>query len=164
MLPQNCKKRKILKELGEDAAYTFKGLYKTADWLRLEFKILVLITLLFSLIILGFGDNIPDTWSKILSITALIASIWLLINQGKYEKVKDYMRLANQFKNLYDKIRNSYYSGHFKNIPDFQNEMVKLRRKTHKYPIGKIARWWSKYVIKDEMNLEWIYKNDCHEV
>lgn len=158
----NCNKRKILQELGEDTAYTFKGLYKTADCLRLEHKILLFITLSFSIMILGFDDKLPNLVTKILSVIALISSIWLLVNQKEYEKVEGYMRLADKYKNLFDKIRNTYYSNNFENIEAFQQEMNDLREKSHSYPIGKIARWWSKRVIKKEMNLEWIYK-ECDE-
>ncbi len=105
MSTQNCNEQKILQELGEDAAYTFKGLYKTADWLRLEYKILLFITLSFSIIVLGFDDSLPGLWVKILSVMALIASVWLLINQKEYEKVEDYMRLADKYKNLFDRIK-----------------------------------------------------------
>ena len=157
MSTQNCSKQKILQELGEDAAYTFKGLYKTADWLRLECKILLFITLLFSIIILGF-DNSSSIYTKILSIVALIASVWLLVNQKEYEKVEDYMRLADEYKNLFDEIRNTYYSKDLKNIKDLQQKINNLRKKSHEYPIGKIARWWSEIVIKKEMNLGWIYE------
>ena len=159
---QNYNKRKRLQELGEDAAYTFKGLYKTADWLRLEYKILLFITLSFSIIVLGFNDSLPGLWVKIISVVALIASVWLLINQKEYEKVEDYMRLADKYKNLFDKIRNTYYSKSFENIEALQQEMNNLREESHKYPIGKIARWWSRRVIEKEMNLGWIYE-ECNE-
>jgi len=93
---------------------------------------------------------------------ALIASMWLLVNQKKYEKVEGYMRLADKYKNLFDRIRNAYYSSNFENIETFQQEIKNLREKSYNYPVGKIARWWSKRVIKKEMNLEWIYE-ECNE-
>jgi hypothetical protein len=158
----NCNKRKILQELGEDAAYTFKGLYKTADYLRLQYKFLLFIILLFSIIMLGFGDTLQSLVTKILSVIALLASIWLLVNQKEYEKIEDYMRLANKYKNLFDEIRNAYYSNNFENIETFQQEINNLREQSYSYPIGKIARWWSKHVIRKEINLEWIYEK-CNE-
>jgi hypothetical protein len=37
-----------LKRLAEDCAYTFKGLYKTADWLKLEYKLYLAVPIIFS--------------------------------------------------------------------------------------------------------------------
>ncbi|WP_434579272.1 hypothetical protein [Thermoanaerobacterium thermosaccharolyticum] len=129
-----------------------------ADYLRIKFKVLVFGSIFLSVITLGFDNVLPSLFLKLISTISLIFSIWQLIEQSNYEKIKDYMRLANKYKNLYDEIKKMYYEKNISEIDNILQKITELRIESTEYPINKIARIWSKCVIRKEMNLEWLYE------
>ena len=65
-------KFKLIQRLGENTAYTFKGLYKESDWLEWQYRIYLLFPIVFSIVSLGFGQEIPDIGIRILTAISLI--------------------------------------------------------------------------------------------
>jgi len=153
--------KKVLQRIGEDTAYTFKGLHKTADWLSLEYKIYLTMPIIFSIIALGFDNNFNALTLKILAVLSLVFTFFILKNQNEYEKINTYRQLANKYKNLYDKVEMYYYAEKEVNLIDLQNEKIKYSKELNKHSISFIGRFCSKKVIEQEMNLIWI-KDDVN--
>lgn len=162
MLNQTCKKK--LQRLGEDVAYTFKGLYKTADSIDFLYNIFLIIPVILSVLCLGFEENLPHWIIKIVSCLSLIA-VFILLFKKKYfseNKIERYRKLANEYKDIYDEIESYYYSCNEnedinKNIDSIMNKISKLRQKTVELPINILGRFLSKRKINEEMDLGWIY-------
>ena len=148
-----------LKRLAEDCAYTFKGLYKTADWLKLEYKLYLAVPIIFSIVSFGFEEIMSPLALKLLAVLSMIFTSLALINQEEYNKIEKYTKLANKYKTLYDEIEADYHKRNFDNIDIYKQKIQKLREKTSKYPINLIGRWWSKKRIEDEMDLAWLKTN-----
>ncbi len=148
-----------LKRLAEDCAYTFKGLYKTADWLKLEYKLYLAVPIIFSIISLGFEDMMSPFTLKLMAVLSMVFTSLALMNQEEYTKIEKYMQLANEYKTIYDELESAYHKRDFKSLDTYREKIKKLREKTSKYPINMIGRLWSKNRIKDEMDLEWIGTN-----
>lgn len=154
--------KKVLQRIGEDTAYTFKGLHKTADWLSVEYKIYLTVPIIFSIIALGFDDYFNNLTLKIIAVLSLIFTFLILKNQNEYEQINAYRQLADKYKNIYDKVEIYYYDNKEVNLIDLQNEKIKCSKELNKHNISFIGRFWSKKVIDNEMNLLWI-KDDTNE-
>ena len=161
MSNQTCKKK--LQRLGEDAAYTFKGLYKTADSLGFLYNIFLIIPIILSILCLGFEANLPDWIIKIVSCLSLIAVLILLFKKSDFSesKIERYRKLANEYKEIYDEIECCYYDCNErkdikKNIDSIMDRISKLRQKTVELPINILGRFLSKRNIQKEMDLGWI--------
>ncbi len=156
--------KKELQRIGEDAAYTFKGLYKTSDSLGFIYNIFLIIPISFSILCLGFDKYLPSWLLKIASCFSLISAFILLLNKKNYseDRIEKYRILANEFKDIYNDVEGYYYSFDeskptTENIRNIKTKMKKLRIETAKLPINIIGRFISKKKIKEEMNLDWIY-------
>jgi len=148
--------KKILKRIGEDCAYTFKGLHKTADILELEYKLYLIIPIAFSIISLGFSEDIPILILKVLAVTSLISTCYLIINQKEYEKITAYRKLANEYKKIYDKVENNFHKDNFDNIDEIQKEKDELSNNRNELTIISKAYEKTKNTIQQEMNLDWL--------
>jgi len=156
--------KKELQSIGEDAAYTFKGLYKTADSLGFLYNVFLIIPISFCILCLGFDEYLANWFLKIVSCLSLISAFILLLNKKNYseDKMEKYRRLANKYKDVYDKLESYFYECNdikniSKNISDIRKIMNNLRLETVELPINMLGRFLSKKKIKEEMNLEWIY-------
>jgi len=89
---------KILQKIGKDTAYTFKGLHKTADILQFQYKLYLIVPIIFSIISLGFSDDLPDVVLKMLAVIALVSTCCAIVNQKEYEKITSYRKLADEYK------------------------------------------------------------------
>jgi hypothetical protein len=87
-----------------------------------------------------------------------MATLYLMFNQREYEKLKSYRLLANNFKEIYDKLEINYYNNNFNNLMSIQERINGLRSETSDYPISFVGRYWSGRVIQKEMDLSWVYK------
>ena len=145
--------QKSIKNMGENLAFTAKGLFKTADILKLEYKILLSISILFSL--LGLAFDIDATWVKILGVISIFATIYILINENNQHKVSEFMKLGNDYLTLYDEVEKHYYNG----VESLPEELYKrkeiLQEKTSLYNISILAKIWVDKTIYKEMNLDW---------
>lgn len=162
MFNQTCKKK--LQRLGEDTAYTFKGLYKTADSLGFLYNIFLIIPIILSILCLGFEANLPHWIIKIVSCLSLIAVFILLFKKNDFSenKIERYRELANEYKEIYDEIECYYHDCNEKKdigkiIDSIMNGISKLRQKTVELPINILGRFLSKRKINKEMDLDWIY-------
>ena len=147
---------KTLQRMGEDIAYTFKGLHKTADELQFKSKMYLVVPIIFSIVMLGFSEELNEIVLKSLAVISLIATCCLIINQKEYEKISSYRKLADQFKKLYDRLENDFYSETYENVEKLQAIKDEIVSMLNEYPISKKAYKQVQKTIKTEMNLEWL--------
>lgn len=152
----NC----VLK-LAEETAYSSKGHFKSADWYKIRMNLYICIPVSTSL--LTFGFDLERMLTQTLSFLGLVFSslAFLSVNSGTamFEKIKGHMDLANSYLEIHKQIRTLFCdsSSITKDVVDKFQEMVSsLDRKSSYYQIGFIARVWSRWVIKREMNLDWL--------
>lgn len=150
--------KKVIQQEAENVAYTSKGLFKTADWLKIQCNVCITVIFLIGLILLGF--NIPIFFSKILGIVSIMISIVLLRNEKDFRKSEGYYRLANRYLAVYKELQGMYHQkASSDGLQNIREQIKKLDEETYNYPISMVGRWWSKRVVKSEMNLDWIYEN-----
>ena len=149
-------KLRFLQSLGEDAAYTFKGLYKESDWLEWQYKFYLSVPIFVSIVALGFDQELPKLWIKILTAISLGFISLALLGQKRFESVDSYRRLANEIKAIYDRARDAYFQNETENISELREQLDILRKQTQGYPIRTIGRYLSRRAIKSEMNLSWL--------
>ena len=142
-----------LQHLAEDSAYQFKGLHKTADIYHYLFRISIILILLIGVSSLAFSFG--EAMSRMLGALALLLSIVLLIYQKDTERVKDYRRHADKFKNVYDELERRFHNNE-QVSEDLIGTIYQLRGVNAEFPISVLARWWAAKVIHKEMNLKWL--------
>lgn len=150
------KKLILLKRLGEDTAYTFKGLYKESDWLELKYKLYLSIPIIFSIVSLGFDQEINPLYLKILAVASLIFTVLVLLGQKRYENIDSYRKVADEVKIIYDKSEKYFVLEEVDQYEELSKEWENLRKKMVTLPVGVIGRKLSKIRIKKEMNLSWL--------
>lgn len=141
-----------LKNIGESLAYSAKCLFKTADILKVQYKIFLGISIFVSLISLAYDMN--SHLAKFLGIVSIFASVWLLIVENSQHKVIQYMSLGNEYLNLYSEIERCYYN----DLPltdDIYEKRANLNEKTKDISISWLAKIWVDKTIQSEMNLDW---------
>lgn len=148
--------KELLQKLGDNAAHTFKGLYKTSDCLEITYKLYVAVPFLFSLLMLA--DLVGGILARVLAVISLMFSIMLIINQNSFSAITEYRKLANQFKKVYDQLEQKYHRREFAGLDDIYKRLSELMDETSRLPISRMGRWWSKRVINREMDLRWIYE------
>jgi len=151
MSPQ--KSKDTLKKFGEDVAYTFKGLYKTSDIIEILYNLSLIIPIVLGLVLIAF--IIESNVSKIISIFALVLTLFPLIYQSHIKKISHYRILANKYKDVYDEIYLRYNKNNFE-ISDLQTRISELREQTSEYSINCLAKYWVDKKINKEMNLDWL--------
>jgi hypothetical protein len=144
--------------LGEDLAYTFKGLYKMHDYLKFEYESLIIGSFIVGVYLISdikiFG--IEFIVNKVLSIVSVCIAGYMLFKKQEYEKIQGYALLANNIKNLYDIIEKKYLNN--EELDDSIYEQAReLKAKTDVYNISGKSYIKVKDTIDDEMDLEWIY-------
>lgn len=158
----NDKKLNLLQRIGEDSAYTFKGLYKESDWLELKYKLYLLIPIIFSIVSLGFDQEIPAIYLKVLAVSSLVFTVFVLVGQKRFESINSYRELADKIKLIYDKSEECYLLEKADEYESLKEKWDSLREQMVNHPIGLVGRFLSKTKIKKEMNLTWLggeYKN-----
>ncbi|MCG3734662.1 hypothetical protein [Vibrio cincinnatiensis] len=157
----NDNEKQLLRRLGEDSAYTFKGLHKQADLLDRKYKLYLSLPIIFSIVAIGFNEEIPSLILKLIAVVALTGSVLALIEQKDFENSGGYRELADQVKNLYEKIEVSYHLDDFSNFASLSTEWSELRKSFKDYPIGSRAYKLTQKNIKKEMNLGWLGGEYC---
>lgn len=145
-----------LKNIGESLAYTAKCLFKTADILKVQYKVLLGISIFVSLISIAYDMN--PYLAKFLGIVSVFASVWLLIVENSQHKVIQYMSLGNEYLNLYGEVERCYHNS-LSLTDDIYERRATLNEKTKEISISWLAKKWVDKVIKEEMNLQWVYSN-----
>ncbi|MBW7877532.1 MAG: hypothetical protein H3C47_16265 [Candidatus Cloacimonetes bacterium] len=145
-----------LRRLGEDAAYTFKGLHKQADWLILRYKICLCVPIVFSIVSLGFDDVFNGYVLKCLATVSLIASVFALIWQRDFEKSRGYRELADKIKIVYDRAEAAFCKESLNEYDELLTMWSDLRQQLKDFPIESWAYRKAQKTIKQEMNLTWL--------
>ena len=101
--------KELIKQWGENTAYSAKCHYKSADLKRIWVKIFVIVNILFaifSIMDLGFSDI-----TKAFGIISLIASILILVNESKEDKntIKRHMLTGDEYLNLHYELQELFY-------------------------------------------------------
>jgi len=155
MLIPACDEKIVLKKLGRDAAYTFKGLHKTADWLEITQKWLLLVPIVLSIAIIAFDSFIARFDSNVLIVVSLAITIYVILTQREYDKKDDLRKLANEFKSLFDELLTKYCQDGDLDLNKLNEEANLLRLRTANLPISLIGYLWCKFCINREMDLNW---------
>lgn len=150
--------KKLIQQEAESVAYTYKGLYKTADFYRILYHISTGLSFIIGLGLLVF--EVSSTLSKFLGALGILDGIILLMNQKDINDIEDYHKLANKYLSVYKDLQAIYYSKEDNSVTfnDLRVRIKLLDEETSKYNIGTVGRLWSKIRIKSEMNLEWVYE------
>ena len=85
--------------------------------------------------------------------------ITLLLGEKEFKKNEQYYKLANKYLGIYKDLQEMYYKGeNSEKLYNLREQIKKLDKETSNCPISKVGRWWSRKVIRGEMNLNWIYE------
>jgi hypothetical protein len=152
----NDNEKKLFQRLGEDTAYTFKGLYKKSDLLEFKYRLYLSIPIIFSIVSLGFDQEIPGYYLKGIAVASLVFTMFALIEQKNFEKSSSYRSVADDVKILYDRAEALYLQDKFDAYNELQLKWENLRRELSDFPIGGYAYWRTTKTIKTEMNLAWL--------
>lgn len=147
--------KKALQAVGRDAAWTFKGLYKTSDWFTIRNGLLLIVPI--GLTLYGFGaSGLSAVVQKWFEVAGLGATVLALITQGAHGKAALYQKHANEFKDIYDEAAAAYLASAVGKVVELNKRLAKLRQKTIETPISLTGRWWAKLRISKEMDLRWV--------
>lgn len=150
--------KSLIKEWGENTAYSAKSHFKSADLKRFWIKTLVIVNLLFAIISL-IEIPIPD-FVKYFGIISLIASVLLLVYESQEDKskLKRHMTIGDEYLKIHYDLQELFYSDNptqekFDNI---SNRMEKMASKD-KPTIHQVGKWLAKRSIekKGEMITWW---------
>jgi hypothetical protein len=156
-------KTDILYKLAQETAYSSKGHFKRADWLRLSLGVYVFIPMVTSLLTLFF--DLPYLGERIAGFLGLLFSMIALVsvrsnNRDRAdEEIKKHMELGNSYLDIYKELR--VLITQEENVPSekirsLHEAISKLDRESTSYQIGFVGRWWSKLRINSEMELDWL--------
>lgn len=152
--------------LAEDIAYSSKGHFKTADWINASPRIYLFFPLMISFLLMTF--TFPDYAVRLLSAISFAIALFSILshfasNQDSAKvTIEKHMELGNKYLALYKEIRTAYFSDDdigSAAINDFTNRNNAIIEQSYPYRICLIGRWWAKLRIKDEMDLDWIYRS-----
>ena len=97
------------------------------DFFALKYLIIEQVGLLSNLvwnywgiISLGFSNDLPEIFLKILAVVSLISTCYAIINQKEYEKITSYRKLANEYKKIYDESENNFHNNLFDKSSELQ--------------------------------------------
>jgi hypothetical protein len=158
-------KQDNLLRYAEETAYSSKGHFKTADFLKISLRFYISVPIILSIVLIVYGD-MPIALSRLFNCLSLIFSFLALTspmvsNQDQAcRKMEEHMSLGNSYLELHKEIRNLATEDSItkEQLNDISKKMVELDSKSKNFQISFIGRIWSKWRIKKEMNLEWIYK------
>ncbi len=157
--------KEILYSFAEETAYSSKGHFKTADWLRQSLMFYIVIPFITSAITLVF--QVPEPWQRIVSFAGFLFSFFALVsvwssNRDKADlEIRKHMELGNKYLSIHKEIRIlSAQSGELSSekIQDLSKRINELDQETTTCTISFVGRWWSKIRINSEMDLDWLKK------
>lgn len=152
-----------IKRMIIETAYSSKGHFKTADWMGLSLAAYVTVPMVTSLLQVFF--TFPTWAENALSFAGFLFSFLALSsvlasNRDKANRsIEAHIDLGNKYLEIYKEIR-----VHLTNInaittdtlSGWQNRISALDHQTSKSKISLIGRLWSKFRIKEEMDLQWV--------
>ncbi len=142
-------KKTLIKQWGENSAYSAKGHFKSADIKKKQIKILVIINVLFavfSLLELGL-----PLIAKFFGLISLIASILLLISESQEDKSAIHMKIGDEYLGIHYELQRLYYEDDLKeNEVNSILERIREINKKDKPSISQLAKKIAKKAIEDE--------------
>jgi hypothetical protein len=153
---------KVIHQLALETAYSSKGHFKSADWIRIALSCYIFVPLFTSLIIFVF--DFTKTLERILSFTGLIFSSLALSsslsnNRDKAEEtIEKHMQLGNEYLTIFKALRNldSKPVIDEKEVDELHKKINDLDGRSSSLHINLIGRLWSKIRVGSEMDLSWI--------
>lgn len=157
--------RQNLMKYAEETAYSSKGHFKSADWVKTSLVVYIVLPIIISIVIITFL-NLQGWLSRLLGSISLISSILalaspLVSNQEQALKmINEHMALGNEYLVIHKEIRNLSTHEQITNDQiEYITEKIKLIDiRTDKIQISFMGRLWSKLKINKEMDLGWIEK------
>ena len=146
-------RNEVLKHWAEDAAWQFKVLHKTADLYHYLYRCSTIVVLLIAVLALAWEPS--GNAGKLCGALALLLSVVLLVYQQDIEKVRDYRKHADRYKNVYDSLERANAEEN-PSLDAIEKVITDLRELNAEFPLSKPAHWWTKKVINTEMNLDWL--------
>jgi hypothetical protein len=154
--------KKLVRDWGEDTAYTAKGHFKAADVKKRQIFILLFINIIFAIVsITDCTFNICPIIIKIFGLISLIASIWLLIDESQEGKnsFREHKNIGEEYLSLHKNLQRLFH----KESPITDNEIQEISgcynslRKKDQPMISSIAHGMATKAIekKGEMNTWW---------
>lgn len=144
-----------LKDWAEDAAFQFKVLHKTSDIYHYLYRVSTIALFVLAVGTLAWSPGVQ--MGKVCGAIGLLLAVVLLVFQKDIEKIRDYRKHADAFKNVYDLLRRANETSEPMPI-SIEEEILRLSKKNSDFPVSKVAHWWTQRVIYKEMNLEWLKK------
>lgn len=121
--------------IAEEAAYSAKGHFKSADWIKLIINMLIAVPLVTSL--LTFGFNLGQLITQIVSFIGLLFSFIALLYTNEHvilnSKIIDHMELGNSYLELYKAIRTVCFEPSCitkEEVLNFQTKISELDKKS----------------------------------
>lgn len=143
----------LLRQYGEDTAYSSKGHFKSAEFIRFRRRALLIINLI--LAILTIIDVLPPgIWPKLLSALALCVSIFLLVSdlEKEPEEFRAHHRFGNDYLALHKEIAHAFYmvadGGPTMSPQEILKKINGLNSDIKRPPISFIGRRLSKFAIE----------------
>ena len=134
--------------------------YKSAAWLDNNYKIYLLLSIIFSIIALIYEQlQLTKSIALICGAVGIILTIWILINQRMYQNVELLQDFGCRYEILYDKLKSFYYY-HGPNeeliFNNIKEELFKLRSEATKIPKPWIGILLSKIFKNKKFDLRWM--------
>ena len=155
--------KKLLYQIAEEAAWSFKGHMKTADGCGFTLAALIVVPLITSLLVLVweiplFGQKLALAIGFLFSALALTST--LATNKEKANRtISEHMDLGNKYLDLYNEIKvlaTDIDTVNQEKLDYLQKKIGEFNSQTSKLRITLIGRLWSSFTIKKEMDLDWL--------
>ena len=159
-------KKQLLYHLAEEAAYSFKGHMKTADWIGIAIAVYIFVPMVTSLLALLF--DLPQLGQRVASLLGFLFAAFALNsalanNRNEANRtVERHMELGNKYLDLYNEIKvaaTELDRVDQSRLSQLQKRIGELHAETNKLRISFAGRWWSKWKIDKEMDLKWLYEH-----
>jgi hypothetical protein len=142
----------LIKQWGENSAYSAKGHFKTSDLKRIWIKTLITVNLLFA--IFSTIDLIENLLIlKIFGVISLIASVLILVYESQESKnsITNHMKLGDEYLIIHYELQELFHKDNF-NETDLEQISKKIKRikQKEKPIINGIAKKWAKNAIEKE--------------
>lgn len=160
-------KKQLLYHLAEEAAYSFKGHMKTADWIGIAIAVYIFVPMITSLLVLLF--DLPLLGQRVASLLGFLFAAFALNsalanNRNEANRtVERHMELGNKYLDLYNEIKiaaTEIDRVDQARLSQLEKRIAELNAETSKLRINFVGRWWSKWRIEKEMDLRWVYEGN----
>ena len=151
--------RTTVQRVGQNAAYTFKGLMKSADILQLYQTVLTVIPFVLGAVALGNKWS-PPVWG----VASLIAGFLLVLSSRSFGAIEQYRENAMRFKKLHERCCVEFEAG----TPTeevarkISEEYSRLERELSGTPILVLGYLWARITVSEEMASPWNSECESH--